>query len=127
LCGANFISELRNEFSGSLNKSFILAKNHQKGDTDPNFWRERPCLSGGQISPKFNGFWGESVATGLSEGYKFNGPVQKCRQLSGNLPWEAHHCCYTTKLGKKKHWNFELENYFIVHLPREIEREVRSI
>jgi hypothetical protein len=58
-----------------------LAKNHHKGNTDPNFWREKRCLekSGGQISPKFNGFLGERVPTGLSEGYTFNGHVQKCR------------------------------------------------
>ncbi len=54
-----------------------------------------------QISPSFNIF-GESVATGLSIGYTLNGPVQNCRQLSQNLPLEARHCCYITKLKKKK-------------------------
>jgi hypothetical protein len=54
-----------------------------------------------QISPSFNIF-GESVATGLSIGYTLNGPVQNCRQLSQNLPLEARHCCYITKIGKKK-------------------------
>ncbi len=53
------------------------------------------------ISPSSNSF-GESVATGLSIGYTFNGPVQNCRQFCRNLPSEACHCCYATKLEKKK-------------------------
>ncbi len=57
-----------------------------------------------QIFPSLNIF-GESVATGLSIGYTLNGPVQNCRQLNQNLPLEARHWCYITKLEKKKKKN----------------------
>jgi hypothetical protein len=53
------------------------------------------------ISPSSNSF-GESVATGLSIGYTFNGSVQNCHQFCRNLPSEACHCCYATKLRKNK-------------------------
>jgi hypothetical protein len=65
-------------------------------------FRAENALMHRQISPSPNvwcgHWWGgmgvECVATGLSIGYTFRGPVQNCRQLSGNLPCEARHWCY---------------------------------
>jgi hypothetical protein len=53
------------------------------------------------ISPSSNPF-GESVTTCLSIGYRLNGSVQNCRQFCRNLPSEACHCFYATKLKKKR-------------------------
>jgi hypothetical protein len=79
---------------------FFSGEKSPKANTDPNFGRKmllcvakfRPVLTfGGRTG---GGMGGECVATGLSIGYTFNGPVQNCRQLSGNLPCEARHCSY---------------------------------
>ncbi len=53
------------------------------------------------ISPSSNSF-GEGVATGLSIGYTFNGPVQNCPQFCRNLPSEACHYCMLQNWEKKK-------------------------
>jgi len=65
-------------------QSFSFGRNnHQKGNTDSNFWRFFfPLKTSGQILSIFIILLGEYVARGLSAGYTVNGPVQKCYQLS---------------------------------------------
>jgi hypothetical protein len=51
--------------------------------------------------PIFLFFGGESVAMGLSIGYKFDGHVQNCHQVRQNMHKEACHYYYITKLKNK--------------------------
>jgi len=69
-----------------------------KGETDPNLWRKPLFFSktSRQISPRFYVFGGACRQRPNLLANTCNGPVQNCRQLSRNLPWEVRRFCYTT-------------------------------
>jgi len=67
------------------------------GGENPYFFQKRVAKFGPVLI-----FLGSVSSQACLLGYTFNGPVQNCRKLSRNLPWEARHFFATLQIKKKK-------------------------